>query len=59
MRTASSQVRTTNRVISIVLAIFLVAAGYTAFRAAILLGQLSSLTTQIGPEHTHLSQSQP
>jgi hypothetical protein len=34
MRTASSQRRTTNWVISIVLSIFLTAAGYTALRAA-------------------------
>lgn len=59
MRTASSQLRTTNRVISIVLAIFLTAAGYTAIRTAILLGQLSSFTTQIGPERMHSSQIQP
>ena len=59
MRTASSQLRTTNRVISIVLAIFLTAAGYTALRAAILFGQFSSLTTQIGPERVHSSQIQP
>jgi hypothetical protein len=59
MRTASSQRRTTNWVISIVLSIFLTAAGYTALRAAILLGQLSSLPTQSGPERMHSSQIQP
>jgi hypothetical protein len=47
MRTASSQHRTANWVIPIVLAIFLAsAAGFTVVRAVILLGQVSPLVTQ-------------
>jgi anti-sigma factor RsiW len=62
MRTASSQRRTTNWVISIVLAIFLArAAGFTVVRAVILLGQVSpsgtfafiSDTTVVA--HSHLT----
>jgi hypothetical protein len=53
MRTASSQRRTTNWVISIVLAIFLAsAAGFTVVRAVILLGQVSPLVTHASVSDT-------
>jgi hypothetical protein len=60
MRTASSQHRTANWVISIVLAIFLAsAAGFTVVRAVILLGQVSPLVTQSRAGRMHPSQIQP
>jgi len=60
MRTASSQRRTTNWVISIVLAIFLAsAAGFTVVRAVILLGQVSPLVTQSRAGRMHPPQIQP
>jgi hypothetical protein len=60
MRTASSQRRATNLVISIVLALFLAsAAGFTVVRAVILLGQLSPLVTQSRAERMHSPQIQP
>jgi len=60
MRTASSQHRTANWVIPIVLAAFLAsAAGFTVVRAVILLGELRSLATQSSAEHMHSSQIQP
>lgn len=46
MRAASSQRRTANWLIPLILAIFLSSAGYTMLRAALLLGDLSSLTAQ-------------
>jgi hypothetical protein len=60
MRTASSQRRTTNWVIPIVLAIFLAsAAGFTVVRAVILLGQVSPLVTQSRVGRMHPPQIQP
>ena len=59
MRTASSQHRTANWLIPIFLAIFMTAAGLTVLRAAILLNDLSSLTTQSRAELTHSSQTKP
>ena len=60
MRIVSSQHRTANWVIPVVLtAVLISAAGFTVVRAVILLGQLSSLATQSGAERMHRSQIQP
>jgi hypothetical protein len=62
MNTASSQRYTANWVIKIVLAIFLFLtsiAGFTVIRALILVGDLSSLTTQSRADDIYPSRIQP
>jgi hypothetical protein len=62
MNTASSQRYTANWVITIVLAIFLFLtsiAGFTVIRALILVGDLSSLTTQSRADDIYPSRIQP
>jgi hypothetical protein len=60
VRTASSQHRTANWVIPIVLAIFMAgAASFTVVRAVILLSRVSPLVTQSRAARMHPPQTQP
>jgi hypothetical protein len=62
MRTASSHPYSANWVISIVLTIFLFlagAAGFTVFRAAIIVAQVRQIATQSRAGHMYPSRIQP